>query len=488
MMQQHVSPSAAPSAKRFRSLEKPGTADMRSLLQEDRMTVAVYTSAFPPRLSCGGGCALRYFTITKHLLQDGCKVVIFCPVPRDEILNYYKPFHQYAMEGRLIIITLPSCLNRMYPEIELTKTDFNLMKQIYGHLTAHKPDLFLCPDNVESSVVLSLAKLSGAKKTVYGVHTDLLKMMAKRPDMKAFDIRAILLQVALFAHHIACSMSSDHCAISSEAFRKEIASRFLWKWVRIDAVYESLLWSPHFKLPGSDQLNTVAKWRLELSQGDIKAPLMVYAGRWSLEKRIEMLPPCIPEGWKLAIVGDGPDFDAETTMDLSSDVVFVRRQFLAPEDLAMVYSCADFLVSASDFETFGFVVLEALACGTPVAVENAGGFKETVSDGINGLLLNYEDIQGTKKRLKEYAPGTRSYALMQKEVTEAAKRSGDQSKCYTQRLFERHAPDVWEAKYLGKQKNVSMVQTLLAPVNRFLLWFYVLVAFSLLSLAQAVFV
>jgi glycosyltransferase involved in cell wall biosynthesis len=55
---------------------------------------------------------------------------------------------------------------------------------------------------------------------------------------------------------------------------------------------------------------------------------------------------------------------------------------------AIAYSSADILVYPSEAESFGLVVLESMACGTPVASFSVGGVPELVRDGVTGRLVS----------------------------------------------------------------------------------------------------
>ena len=55
---------------------------------------------------------------------------------------------------------------------------------------------------------------------------------------------------------------------------------------------------------------------------------------------------------------------------------------------------ADATLLSSDWESFGLVVAESLAVGTPVLAASAGGVGEVLEDGRNGLLVPAGDIDG----------------------------------------------------------------------------------------------
>lgn len=87
---------------------------------------------------------------------------------------------------------------------------------------------------------------------------------------------------------------------------------------------------------------------------------------------------------RLLIVGDGPERDnLEQTLGPSARFVGYRKG----EDLADHYAAADLFAFASVTETFGNVVLEAMASGLPVVAIRAGGPGEIVRDGRTGALV-----------------------------------------------------------------------------------------------------
>ncbi len=89
----------------------------------------------------------------------------------------------------------------------------------------------------------------------------------------------------------------------------------------------------------------------------------------------------------LLLVGDGPDrSDAETWSREHGIAAKVR--FLGKiEDIVPLLSVADLMLMPSNAESFGLAALEAMACGVPVIVTDAGGFPEFIVDGKHGYLI-----------------------------------------------------------------------------------------------------
>ena len=94
----------------------------------------------------------------------------------------------------------------------------------------------------------------------------------------------------------------------------------------------------------------------------LERPIQLYVGRVAVEKNIEAFLDCEHAGSKV-IVGDGPELQRLRA-------AYPRAHFLgrrAGAALAACYAGADVLVFPSRTDTFGLVMIEALACGTPVA-------------------------------------------------------------------------------------------------------------------------
>jgi glycosyltransferase involved in cell wall biosynthesis len=110
-------------------------------------------------------------------------------------------------------------------------------------------------------------------------------------------------------------------------------------------------------------------------------PIAMYMGRVAVEKNIEAFLDLSLPGSKY-VVGDGPDL--EWLRNRYPDARFVGQK-LGPE-LAAYLAAADVFVFPSLTDTFGLVLLEAMACGVPVAAFPVTGPIDVVQHGKTGVL------------------------------------------------------------------------------------------------------
>ena len=114
---------------------------------------------------------------------------------------------------------------------------------------------------------------------------------------------------------------------------------------------------------------------------DLPRPIAVYVGRLAVEKNIDAFLKMPWPGSKL-LVGDGPD--RARLEDKFTEAVFAGYRF--GEDIVAHLAAADLFVFPSRTDTFGLVLLEAMACGVPVAAYPVTGPIDVVEDGVTGAL------------------------------------------------------------------------------------------------------
>jgi len=127
------------------------------------------------------------------------------------------------------------------------------------------------------------------------------------------------------------------------------------------------------------------------------AALVLHVGRLAPEKNLETLIAA----WTLAHeqLGDAATFvfagEGPVARRCAAAMPWaLHLGFLDVNLLATLYASADLCVLPSRTETCGLVALEAMASGLPVVAADAGGFRESVANGVTGFLVPPDDIRG----------------------------------------------------------------------------------------------
>ena len=121
----------------------------------------------------------------------------------------------------------------------------------------------------------------------------------------------------------------------------------------------------------------------ESKELDTSHPIFLYVGRVAVEKNIEAFLELKLPGSKW-VVGDGPALAGLKAKYPEVNYLGVLQQ----ERLAKVYAAADVFVFPSKTDTFGLVLLEAMACGLPVAAYPVTGPIDVIGDSKAGAMNN----------------------------------------------------------------------------------------------------
>jgi len=124
---------------------------------------------------------------------------------------------------------------------------------------------------------------------------------------------------------------------------------------------------------------TVAGPRHPAFEG-LERPTQLYVGRVAVEKNVEAFLRSRHRGTKI-VVGDGPALQAMKVR--YPDIRFLGK--LLGDDLAAAYRSADVFVFPSRTDTFGLVLIEALATGTPVAAYPVQGPIDVLTEEVASM-------------------------------------------------------------------------------------------------------
>ncbi|MFZ1105659.1 MAG: glycosyltransferase family 1 protein [Hyphomicrobiaceae bacterium] len=202
--------------------------------------------------------------------------------------------------------------------------------------------------------------------------------------------------------------------------------------------------------------SNVALWPLGVEAGlfvrsatpglpPLPKPVFAFFGRLALEKNPEEFLRLKLPGTKL-VIGDGPE-RARLQSRFGTQAMFVGCQH--GQELVDWLSMCDVMVFPSRTDTFGLVILEALACGIPVAAHDVMGPRDIIERGVDGMLD--EDLrQAALACLSLDRSRCRETALRYSwEASTAA--------------FKRNLVRVWSAQERACDSSVAQLQAEIAP-------------------------
>ncbi len=160
--------------------------------------------------------------------------------------------------------------------------------------------------------------------------------------------------------------------------------------------------------PGVDleqfRINQREQWRTEVREQfglDEDEPVILFVGMnfelKGLSRIIEALHVVTSKyRWqkppRLLVLGKGDrrKFTKQAVdLGLADAVIFAG---VWKNGVEKAYMAADLFIMLSDFDTFGMVVLEAMAAGIPVLVSDRVGAKDLIAEGENGVIVNRQDV------------------------------------------------------------------------------------------------
>lgn len=142
---------------------------------------------------------------------------------------------------------------------------------------------------------------------------------------------------------------------------------------------------------------------------------------------------------KLLLVGDGPEKHRIMEMVKASpykkDVLFLGKQ----ENIAELFAISDLKLLLSEKESFGLVLLEAMACGVPGIGTNIGGIPEVIEHGKDGYIVPLGDTSAVAKFAIELLMDDDKLTQFRLAAMEAVEQKFHEDKVIAQyeKLYER---------------------------------------------------
>jgi glycosyltransferase involved in cell wall biosynthesis len=314
--------------------------------------IVLFTETFLPKVD---GVAKTLCRLLEHLAIRGHKCLLFAPTGG--------PTH-YA---KTRVVGLSGHPFPLYPELRLVPPYVDVSR----HLDAFRPDLV----HLVNPVSLGLAGLQQARRldipVVASYHTDIPGFAEQ------WGLGILSEPLWTYLRWVHNQMDLNLCP--SHATQAEL---------KVRGFQRLKVWGRGVDTNRFHPCHRTHSWREQLSGGHPDAPLLLLVSRLVPEKRIEWLRPlltAIPRA-RLAIVGDGPARPSLERHFAGTPTVFTG--YLYGDDLARAYAAADVFVFPAANETFGNVVLGAMASGLPIVAARAGGPLDLVIEGKTGFLVD----------------------------------------------------------------------------------------------------
>ncbi len=135
-----------------------------------------------------------------------------------------------------------------------------------------------------------------------------------------------------------------------------------------------------------------------------------------LERSLKALPDAIKKRTVLLMLGDGGGAIAQAVGIDIINLGYVRNDRLK----AIAYSASDVFVFPSRGETFGLVLAESMACGTPMVSFDVGGISEIVRPGLTGYLAESENAKQLTEGMLSLLEDESQYNILAQKCREIA--------------------------------------------------------------------
>ncbi|MGO8947628.1 MAG: glycosyltransferase family 4 protein [Ktedonobacterales bacterium] len=329
------------------------------------MRVALVTENFLPKLD---GVTRTLAMLLEYLQRNGHQAVVIGP---EGSPRWYAGARIFGAHG----IPLP-----FYPELRVSLPE----PVLEGRLSRFHPDVI----HVVEPVILGAAGITWGGRlgvpVVSSYHTNLSAYCSY------FRLGMLVEPTWLYRRYLHNQCERTLCP--SPSTRVELINRGFTQVQVWPRGVDTELFSPERRS---------LSWRRRMCGNQERQSIVLYVGRLSHEKNLMALVSAYSAietaSTQLVVVGDGPArADLERALAGHNAVC---TGYLSGEALAEAYASADIFAFPSMTETFGQVVLEAMASHLPVVAFDAEGVRDQVRNGQSGFLVAPGDLQGFAQAL-----------------------------------------------------------------------------------------
>ncbi|CAN5663041.1 glycosyltransferase family 1 protein [soil metagenome] len=320
------------------------------------MRVALFTDTYPPQVN---GVARTLARLVLHLGEQGHEVGVITTRGRGAALN--------GVPGSVFELRLPGVPVPVYPELLLTRWPRGQERRT---LEAFDPDVVHCATESVLGWWGRRWALRSGRPLVTSFHTNFPAYAAGYGLGPAAGatwhllrrFHAPALRTLAPSHETVADLASHGFHPRLDVWSRGVDAAHFHPDRRCEALRERMA-------PGADIL-------------------ILYVGRLAPEKRLALLLEAFPlvrarasMDVALVLVGGGP---MEVDIRKAARPGVHLAGYRTGADLARAYASADLFAFPSDTETFGNVVLEAMASGLPVVGVDRGGVRDTIVPGVTG--------------------------------------------------------------------------------------------------------
>jgi glycosyltransferase involved in cell wall biosynthesis len=320
------------------------------------MRIAFITETWPPQVN---GVALTVHTLAQGVAARGAQVEVVRPGAD-------------GREGRLEMVSARGVAIPRYPEMQFGLPAGNALRRRWSAQRPHA--VYIATEGPLGGSAMRAANALGIP-VISGFHT--------RFDDYASHYGVGLLAPLVRSHLLGFHRRAQVTLVPTMALQTELLDAGIGHVQKLRRGVDTRLFKPQRRDPALRK-----RWGVHED-----APALLCVGRIAAEKNLDValqafraLHARVP-ATRLIMVGDGPR--REALANACPDVLFVGTK--RGEELAAHYASADLFLFPSLSETFGNVVLEAMASGLPLVAFDHAAAREHVTDAVCGRIVPASD-------------------------------------------------------------------------------------------------